>query len=124
MCAAATNHYEALFQKVENVVRPHPYLDAPRTVHENADEKIPPSTLEELVGTVFGKKMKKISRFIRLEQLYVQVHRRLSLDLAARSLQSVVRFGVRSRLMEGYKNAVASEKKSICSPSRRGQSRY
>ena len=44
---------------MENVVRPHPYLDAPRIVHENADEEIPPLTLEELIGNVFGKKMKK-----------------------------------------------------------------
>ena len=92
MCAAAADHYEALFQKVKNVVRPHPYLDAPRIVHENADEEIPPLTLEELIGNVFGKKMKKSRDSYALNNFMFKFidapHWILLLDLYNRSFAS------------------------------------
>ena len=59
MCETAADHYEALFRKVENIVRPHPYLDAPPILHDNALETIPLATWEELILVVTHTKRKK-----------------------------------------------------------------
>ena len=59
MCETAADHYEALLRKVENVIRPHPYLDAPVTLHDNVLESIPLATWEELILVVTHTKRKK-----------------------------------------------------------------
>ena len=48
MCEMAADYYEALFCKVKNMFRPHPYSDAPCVSYDNVDEVVPKVTMEEL----------------------------------------------------------------------------
>ncbi|CAF3693822.1 unnamed protein product [Rotaria sp. Silwood1] len=50
MCEAAANFYEDFFKQQE-VVRPHPYTDAPVVEFDNEDEKIPEVSIDELLDT-------------------------------------------------------------------------
>jgi hypothetical protein len=59
MCELAANHYEELLQATKNIVRPHPYTDAPIPDFDNAEDEIPPVSLVELLETVANKKKKK-----------------------------------------------------------------
>ena len=45
--------------KWKNVIRPHPYLDAPYAIHDNVEEVIPEVTMGELLSVVGGRKLKK-----------------------------------------------------------------
>jgi len=60
MCEMAANFYEEFFRKTENIVRPHPYVDAPRTDFENKNESIPEVSLEELLQTVNFRKKRSL----------------------------------------------------------------
>ena len=59
MAEMAADFYENLFRKSDNIVRPHPYVDAPWTEFDNRREPIPDVTLEELRETVQARKKKK-----------------------------------------------------------------
>lgn len=116
MCAAAAVHYEELFRKVEGVIRPHPYLDAPRIEHDNDDEVIPPSSIEEVLVAAFGKKMKKsrdahgLSNFML--KFLDQSHWQLLTELYNQSFTSAL-------LPKAWKDTrmlLLAKKDSICSP--------
>ncbi|CAF4269963.1 unnamed protein product, partial [Rotaria magnacalcarata] len=59
MCDLAANFYEDLFHKSENIVRPHPYVDAPWIDFDNKDDPIPLVSLDELLLTINDIKKKK-----------------------------------------------------------------
>ncbi|CAF4694822.1 unnamed protein product, partial [Rotaria magnacalcarata] len=59
MCDLAANFYEGLFHKSENIVRPHPYVDAPWIDFDNKDDPIPLVSLDELLLTINDIKKKK-----------------------------------------------------------------
>ena len=116
MCAAAADHYETLFRRVDNVMRPHPYLDAPRIDHDNADEVIPPATLDEVINAVFMKKMKKSRDAHGLNNFMLKfldpAHWQLLLDLYNRSFTSAI-------LPKAWKDTrmlLLAKKESICDP--------
>ncbi|CAF2234082.1 unnamed protein product [Rotaria magnacalcarata] len=52
MCDLAANFYEDLFHKSENIVRSHPYVDAPWIDFDNKDDPIPLVSLDELLLTI------------------------------------------------------------------------
>ncbi|CAF0751977.1 unnamed protein product [Didymodactylos carnosus] len=52
MAEAAADYYEELFKEQADIVRSHPYTDAPWTDLENFEEKIPLATLEEVIEVV------------------------------------------------------------------------
>ncbi|CAF3803509.1 unnamed protein product [Rotaria magnacalcarata] len=60
MCDLAANFYEGLFHKSENIVRPHPYVDAPWIDFDNKDDPIPLVSLDELLLTINDIKKKEI----------------------------------------------------------------
>ncbi|CAF4695837.1 unnamed protein product, partial [Rotaria magnacalcarata] len=60
MCDLAANFYEGLFHKSENIVRPHPYVDAPWIDFDNKDDSIPLVSLDELLLTINDIKKKEI----------------------------------------------------------------
>ncbi len=47
------------FRGTENIVHPHPYVDAPWIEDDNKDDPVPPVTLEELLSTVKNLRKKK-----------------------------------------------------------------
>ena len=59
MTNLAADHYEHLFSKVNNIVRPHPYLHAPTQTFDNSSEAIPPADIVDLLQCAHRKKMKK-----------------------------------------------------------------
>jgi hypothetical protein len=61
MCDTGADFYEDFFRKSENIVRPHPYVDAPFADFDNKNDPIPTISLEELTTTVNNMKKKKIS---------------------------------------------------------------
>jgi len=59
MCDLAANFYEDFFLKSENIVRPHPYVDAPWIDFDNKDDPIPVVSIDELLQTINDIKKKK-----------------------------------------------------------------
>ena len=59
MAAAGAEYYEKFFEKPENIVRPHPYTDAPWPDWDNYVEEIPEVYLEEVLETDHIRKKKK-----------------------------------------------------------------
>ncbi len=59
MCYLAANFYEDSFCKSENIVRPHPYVDAPWIDFDNKYDPIPAVSLDELLLTINDIKKKK-----------------------------------------------------------------
>jgi hypothetical protein len=59
MCEIAADYYEDFFKEPENIYRPHPYIDAPVVEWENFEEKIPPTSVDEVVDIVFSRQKKK-----------------------------------------------------------------
>jgi hypothetical protein len=59
MCDLAANFYEDFFSKSENIVRPHPYVDAPWVDFDNKDDPIPEVSIDELLMTINEIKKKK-----------------------------------------------------------------
>ena len=116
MCAAAAVHYEELFHKVENVMRPHPYLDAPIIEHDNADEAISLSSFEEVIEAAFGKKMKKSRDAHGLSNYMLkfldQSHWQLLTDLYNRSFASALL----PRAWKDTRMLLLAKKDAICSP--------
>ncbi|CAF2006990.1 unnamed protein product [Rotaria magnacalcarata] len=60
MTNIAANYYEDFFKKHENIIKPHPYTDAPWQIWENEDEAIPEVETLELIDIV-NKRSKKRS---------------------------------------------------------------
>jgi hypothetical protein len=58
MCDVAVDYYETFFKK-SDIIRPHPYTDAPPIEFDNNEEIIPEVTLEELINTIQAKRKKK-----------------------------------------------------------------
>ena len=59
MCDIAADFYQDFFRKSDDIVRPHPYVDAPCIDFDNHDVDIPAVSLEELLRTVNEMKKKK-----------------------------------------------------------------
>jgi hypothetical protein len=59
MLEMAATHYENLFLEPKEIMRPHPFVDAPLSVTEIDDEPIPPAELEEVIQIVNACKKKK-----------------------------------------------------------------
>ncbi|CAF4239897.1 unnamed protein product, partial [Adineta steineri] len=59
MCDIAANFYEDFFRRSDNIVRPHPYVDAPLLDFDNKDDPIPEVSLDELLQQVDCIKKKK-----------------------------------------------------------------
>ena len=59
MCDQAADFYENLFRKTDNIIRPHPYVDAPLLDFDNKNDPIPEVFIEELIETVYYMKKKK-----------------------------------------------------------------
>ncbi|CAF1500132.1 unnamed protein product [Didymodactylos carnosus] len=51
--------YEAFFKKPEDIIRPHPYTDAPWSDAENYDEAIPPASIDEVLDIIRSRVKKK-----------------------------------------------------------------
>ncbi|CAF4502687.1 unnamed protein product [Rotaria socialis] len=49
MSELAADYYDDFFRKSNNIVRPHPYVDAPWTDFDNKNDPIPEITLDELL---------------------------------------------------------------------------
>ena len=58
MCDMAADYYEDFF-KSSNIVRPHPYTDAPPMLFDNEDEIIPEVTHDEILSVILPKRKKK-----------------------------------------------------------------
>ncbi|CAF1480874.1 unnamed protein product, partial [Adineta steineri] len=59
MCDIAADFYEDFFRRSDNIVRPHPYVDAPLLDFDNKDDPIPEVSLDELLQEVDSLKKKK-----------------------------------------------------------------
>ena len=59
MCDQAADFYENLFRKTDNIIRPHPYVDAALLDYDNKNDPIPEVSIEELIETVDCMKKKK-----------------------------------------------------------------
>lgn len=59
MATEAVNYYENFFRKHENIIRPHPYTDAPFPLWENFNEEIPQVGIEEVIDIVINRSSKK-----------------------------------------------------------------
>ncbi|CAF4326339.1 unnamed protein product, partial [Adineta steineri] len=59
MCDIAADFYEDFFRRSDNIVRPHPYVDAPLLDFDNKDDPIPEVSLDELLQEVDSIKKKK-----------------------------------------------------------------
>lgn len=94
MCDMAAQHYTELFREAENIVRPHPYTDAPCAEFDHMNEAIPKVSLEELTTTVNSIKKKKskdahgLSSFL-LASVHAS-HWKFLLDLYNRSFAEAV----------------------------------
>ena len=58
MCNITADFYESFFKKPD-VVRPHPYVDAPQINFDDENEEITPITIDELLNTVHSIRKKK-----------------------------------------------------------------
>ncbi|CAF4285306.1 unnamed protein product, partial [Adineta steineri] len=59
MCDIAADFYEDFFRRSDNIVRPHPCVDAPLLDFDNKDDPIPEVSLDELLQEVDSIKKKK-----------------------------------------------------------------
>ena len=59
MCEVAVNYYEDFLSESDNIIRPHPYTDAPDFHWENFHELIPTTSVEEVLEIVRSRKKKK-----------------------------------------------------------------
>ncbi|CAM2714927.1 unnamed protein product [Rotaria socialis] len=59
MANAAANYYEDFFKMHDNIIRPHPYTDAPCSIEENDNDTIPEVETLELIDIVRQRSKKR-----------------------------------------------------------------
>jgi len=116
MCEIAADFYESFFKK-SNIVKPHPYTDAPLIDFDNVDEVIPEVSIDELIFTVQSKRKKKSLDAHGLNNFmfnYLDLsYWTLLLKLYNKSFQSAVF----PTAWKDTRMILLAKKEAICSPS-------